>query len=326
MSSRLFGSLVIPFFLASFAHRSFADERTIPVHVKRSVPERLRLANFKAEDDHDVPYDGSRCNGVTIERIDWALTIDPNQPSSLMVFETEATVRRDSDEAVTVPILTIFQAATSGKTEVSNRLSNSASGREWTRKGAILLEGLSAAELTDPKFWKNVTLTCSAMSPLTPVAVPEGVNYKRAETTELQAVATRFERALKSEDRFATLPLYPNMVIVGPELWSKLSKDEEAAAVKSPRMAFIAIDRPTEMRAAYRFKDAERIAMGHALNREFNGVSFRLRAATPNELRAIWTVIGWDLTEPVFVLDSGTRRLFLDLTFGFIEEIPESVQ
>ncbi len=170
----------------------------------------------------------------------------------------------------------------------------------------------------------GAAVAVAADPPAAPVAVPAGVTYKPA-SAEVNAKATGLiEKTLAADatdDQVMTL-FGDKALICGPGLWLDLKADKTLAKLVGGDVTIVVPITPRDgskphnqtMHGKLFQSRADVLAFWHALATKSDLKAVTVRKLTADELKLYWSMISFDITEPVFVAEFGGRRLLLQST------------
>jgi hypothetical protein len=272
-----------------------------------------------------VPLRLTGCDGVfDVVSLETSLELDKKMEGRMLLLylHVDATLKKLAAGPVAPPQLIVEN---DGK-KVTVPFATIIAAQNYEEAGAILHERLTSPELTLSAGWKSVELRCSSASPWRAPVIPPEVTYVRKPDAEVAAAVAKVRAAIASPSGFGTPSLYDEMVIIGPDLYKQLQNEPELATFQSPKI--VTIDPNTKVsRSMLRAKGPEELALFHKVLTRYLGATTprRLRPATSAELSAHWVNIGWDIDEPLLILDTGAHRLVLDVSgggVGMVDEVP----
>lgn len=273
-----------------------------------------------------VPLRLTGCDGLfDVVSLETSLELDKKAQGRMLIIyvHADATLKKLAAGPAAPPELIVEN---DGK-KVTVPFETIVADPHYEEAGAILHERLTSPELTLSAGWKSVELRCSSASPWRAPVIPAEVTYVRKPDAEVAAAVAKIRAAIDSPAGFGTPSLYDESVMmIGPELYKHLQHEPELATFRSPKM--VTIDPQTKVsRSLLRAKGPEELALFHKVLTRYLGATTprRLRPATSAELSAHWMNIGWDIDEPLLVLDTGAHRLVLDTsgdTVLMVDELP----
>jgi hypothetical protein len=141
------------------------------------------------------------------------------------------------------------------------------------------------------------------------VQIPPGVKYKYADATSNQAAQSHILNAFKSGKDPSVLG---NRLIVGPNLWKRIRNVPEVSSIPKGVVNFKIpfndergkLVRVDEREGKLIQSNADRSALYSALSAFTLGKDLHLRKLRPDELSYYWSIISYDIEEPLFALEA----------------------
>jgi cellobiose-specific phosphotransferase system component IIB len=154
------------------------------------------------------------------------------------------------------------------------------------------------------------------------VDVPKGVVYNYCEHELVEKAKSIVERELSEQ---AQNNLTANILFVGPTIWTRFSKVEELAKIKGGKMSLIVDDKILQGKLTQSLHDSQLI--WKQVKKEVQGKEYKIRKASHDELKYYWSVISFDIDEPLLILDTQEHKYILDfspkdLKVLWIDEVP----
>ena len=153
------------------------------------------------------------------------------------------------------------------------------------------------------------------------VDIPNGVVYKYCDPGVYQNTLNKLDVELGETPDYSTIS---SILFIGPILWKRYSKVDSLAAIEAGNVTLIVDGYKKKGKMTQDENDA-RMVWNHLRN-EIKGEEYTLRKATHDELLYYWSIISFDIEEPLIVLETGSRRYILDYTkdlnLVWIEELP----
>lgn len=122
-----------------------------------------------------------------------------------------------------------------------------------------------------------------------------------------------------------TYSLVKEPFILGPVLWDRIFKVDSIEATESIKLN-LHIDEAI-IEARYFQSQEEAKVVWNLIRSEFNGIPMRLRKATAIEISYYWTVISYDIDEPLIIAETPERKYILDfdlktMSLKWLDEMP----
>jgi hypothetical protein len=148
----------------------------------------------------------------------------------------------------------------------------------------------------------------------TPQDIPEGVRYKKT-TAALNQKATASLNKLFTAKTNPTIES-AQVVICGPNLWKAIKPSAPAILTKAKDLIFmVPTDDQVKRLIGMRFRTAdEQAAFWKLLHSKYATAKPGIRKATHDEIGYYWSIIPYDIEEPLLVVVSGKSRLMFDFT------------
>jgi hypothetical protein len=113
------------------------------------------------------------------------------------------------------------------------------------------------------------------------------------------------------------VPLYGDLTICGPYLTESLSRNKTFNALEY-KPIMLTVDDDVLYERGF-LKEECIYAFAHYMRNALNSDGkVLIRNPTADELDWYWTIISWDIEEPVFVLESSSHQFFLDFHEGTV--------
>jgi hypothetical protein len=148
--------------------------------------------------------------------------------------------------------------------------------------------------------------------------IPEGVVYKKATAEANRTAIEKLSQAFLGPGGAAVgEELCDQTLICGPGLWANLRDDAELKKIETGVTTFRvpAGDQMLVMKGKLLQTNDEVATFWQAFARRYErDPSAIIRRPTAEELNLYWAMIPYDITEPVFVIEGRSYRLFVDLS------------
>ncbi|MCF6311580.1 MAG: hypothetical protein L3J39_03930 [Verrucomicrobiales bacterium] len=154
--------------------------------------------------------------------------------------------------------------------------------------------------------------------------IPKGIRYKKAPAEVNKKAEQVIKRAfsLKATDQNILSLFESKTLICGPSLWHELKKDKVLSKLDKGK---VVIQTPVldnngnisrmEKREGKLFQSPDEVlAFWKALSLRTDFTELKIRKLNPKELRIFWTMIPFDITEPLFILESKKHKILTVFT------------
>ncbi len=177
---------------------------------------------------------------------------------------------------------------------------------------------------------KKILLAALMMISATAFAqeIPKGVVYKKASDTINQKAKNLILQELSKK---GTYNLFDSLVIIGPALWDRYSKIKSIAAIKEGNVSlkvssYDAANKKsiTELVAAKLIqRRADYVTLIKQIQKDFNNKELKFRKPNFLDLSYYWSVIFFDIEEPIFIIEANNRKFLIDIDNNKIRWIDE---
>lgn len=142
-----------------------------------------------------------------------------------------------------------------------------------------------------------------------------GIVYKPA-SQERNEKARGYLTALMKDASAAYSATQGQRFMCGPSLWSQLRKDPKAAGIGgAPAIMMIPSGgQVMKMEGRLLQSDEDLLNFWEALFSQVEFSTVSIRKLSENEKDIYWTMIAWDIEEPVFVVEGSMHNLIVDLS------------
>lgn len=148
------------------------------------------------------------------------------------------------------------------------------------------------------------------------MVIPEGIRYKATTDEANQRAKDRLTRFFTAQAKKQdVLSLFETRLICGPALWMELKKDETLSKLKEGVITFH-LPVVSQGKPAFQKMDGklfqtpdELWAFWKVFVKRTDFSDLKIRKLNPMELRIYWAMISFDITEPIFILESGKHKI-----------------
>jgi RNAse (barnase) inhibitor barstar len=154
------------------------------------------------------------------------------------------------------------------------------------------------------------------------IAIPKGIVYNYCDSKTIEKAKQLITDNLSNSGNYEILQ---NLLIVGPELWKRFKDYKKIQLIEKGNVQFHVDDLILEGKMSQDINDSKIIWD------EFkNEVSqdFKIRKANENELKYYWSVISFDIDEPLLIIETKEHNYILnllkkDLKLMWLDEAPK---
>jgi hypothetical protein len=154
-----------------------------------------------------------------------------------------------------------------------------------------------------------VTLSCQIYAQKTEkIDVPKRVVYKYCKPKIYEDTKKVVITELSDQREYL---LVDKILFVGPVLWTRFGKIDEFAKIEGGNMTLLVDNKQLLGKMTQNLDDSKKI--WDKVREEVKGEEFKLRKATYAELDYYWTVISWDIEEPLIIIETSKHRYILNI-------------
>lgn len=156
------------------------------------------------------------------------------------------------------------------------------------------------------------------------ISIPKGVVYKYADAKIIEKAKKLISDNLSENNDYKILQ---NNLIIGPELWKRFEANENIKKIKGGKVEFHVDNLVLNGKMSQDINDSKII-----WNEFKNEVSkeYIIRKANENELKYYWSVISFDIEEPLLIVETKEHNYILnllkkDLKLLWLDEAPKPI-
>jgi hypothetical protein len=154
-----------------------------------------------------------------------------------------------------------------------------------------------------------MTLNCHIYAQkIEKIDVPKRVVYNYCKTKICEEAKEIVMRELSDKFEYT---LVERLLMVGPVLWTRYSKIDEFSKIEGGNMILLVDKKQLSGKMTQNIEDSKKI--WDQVREEVKGEDFKLRKATYAELDYYWTVISWDIEEPLTIIETSKHKFILNL-------------
>jgi hypothetical protein len=156
------------------------------------------------------------------------------------------------------------------------------------------------------------------------IKVPRRVVYKYCEPSLVQKACELVKNELTGAP---TYNLHNSIVFIGPVLWNRYKKIPLLSNIEGGDVSIRFNNEILSAKLTQELTDFKKV--WDYLRTEVAAGNLKLRKATYNELDYYWSVISFDIEEPLLIAETGTHRYILNISpktmkLLWLDEAPES--
>lgn len=140
------------------------------------------------------------------------------------------------------------------------------------------------------------------------IKIPKGVVYNYCNPKILEEAKHKITKDLADSTSYQ---LCGKLLFVGPQLWKRFKNDTILKEIKGGNTTLICDGEKLEAKMSQDVENTKKL--WDALRNEINGQEYNIRKLTEKELVYYWSVISFDIDEPLFVIETDSHRYILNL-------------
>ncbi len=142
------------------------------------------------------------------------------------------------------------------------------------------------------------------------INVPKHVTYNYCKHATVEKAKQKIKACLNNKKEYSVAQ---SMLIIGPNLWTRFKDIKEVNSIEAGKVEFHIDNEVVPGKMSQDIEDTKKI--WDVLREEVNG-SYKIRKANEHELRYYWSVISFDIDEPLLIVETKDHNYILD----FVEE------
>ena len=162
------------------------------------------------------------------------------------------------------------------------------------------------------------------------IEIPKGVNYKYTSDENNDKAKTMLAKQLTAPD----YSINSGMVIIGPRLWLRYKEIPVIRDIEAGNTTFQVpiLDKKGKPKETQLLKGklvqtpADFKVVWNQVVSDFKGANITFRKLTPTELNYYWSIISFDIDEPLLIVEGGKYKLLVnllpkDLKIAWLDEV-----
>lgn len=155
------------------------------------------------------------------------------------------------------------------------------------------------------------------------IIIPKGVTYNYCDAKTIEKAKKLISENLSDETKFT---LIQNVLIVGPQLWNRYKDIKRLNEIEGGNTTFHVDNLEPKGKMTQDIKDAKKV--WDEFRKEVKG-EYNIRKANEEELNYYWSVISFDIDEPLLIVENKEHNYILnilkkDLKLMWLDEAPKS--
>jgi hypothetical protein len=155
------------------------------------------------------------------------------------------------------------------------------------------------------------------------IKIPKGVTYNYCDAKTIEEAKKLISENISDETKFT---LTQNVLIVGPQLWNRYKDIKKLNEIEGGNTTFHVDNLELKGKMTQDIKDAKKV--WEEFRKEVKG-EYKIRKANEEELNYYWSVISFDIDEPLLIVETKEHNYILnilkkDLKLMWLDEAPKS--
>jgi hypothetical protein len=138
------------------------------------------------------------------------------------------------------------------------------------------------------------------------IEIPSGIVYHYCDSLTFENAKSAIKSNLMVTEDYS---LIDEVMFVGPVLWTRFQKIKSLKNIEGGNTTLLVDDKKLSAKLTQDIKDTK-----DEFRKEVAGKKFILRKATPKELHYYWSVISFDIDEPLVILETDQERYILNIS------------
>lgn len=155
------------------------------------------------------------------------------------------------------------------------------------------------------------------------IKIPKGITYKYCEAKTIEEAKKLISENISDETKYT---LSQDILIVGPQLWNRYKDIKRLNEIEGGNATFHVDNLELKGKMTQDIKDAKKV--WDEFRKEVKG-EYKIRKANEEELKYYWSVISFDIEEPLLIVETKEHNYILnilkkDLKLMWLDEAPKS--
>lgn len=140
------------------------------------------------------------------------------------------------------------------------------------------------------------------------ITIPKGIVYRYCDKEIVDKARQMIKTDLADSSAYH---LCGKLMIVGPVLWARFKKLEALAAIQGGNTTFMVDKDKLSGKMTQDVEDTKKV--WSALRKEVNGQDYSIRKLNEKELAYYWSVISFDIDEPLLIVETKEHKYILNI-------------
>lgn len=155
------------------------------------------------------------------------------------------------------------------------------------------------------------------------IIIPKGVTYNYCDAKTIEEAKKLISENISDDSKFT---LTQNILIVGPQLWNRYKNIKRLSEIEGGNTTFHVDNLELKGKMTQDIKDAKKV--WDEFRKEVKG-EYKIRKANEEELKYYWSVISFDIDEPLLIVETKEHNYILnilkeDLKLMWLDEAPKA--
>lgn len=155
------------------------------------------------------------------------------------------------------------------------------------------------------------------------ITIPKGIVYKYCDPKIVEKAKKMITGNLADSTDYS---LSERVLIVGPVLWARFKEIDALNKIEGGNTTFHVDNNELKGKLTQDVNDTKKV--WSALRKEINGQPYIIRKLNEKELQYYWSVISFDIDEPLLVVETKDHKYILnilkdDLKLMWLDEVPK---
>lgn len=157
------------------------------------------------------------------------------------------------------------------------------------------------------------------------IVIPNGVVYNKAS----ESINKKANTIIKSEISNPTYSMFDKLLYCGPNFWKNYKNTLDISGIEAGNIKFQVPQSDgsvIEMDGKLIQSQSDFETIWNQISKDFKKTNYKIRKLTSNELSYYWSIIFFDINEPIYVIENKNNKIILDFYEGkmkiaFIENL-----
>lgn len=144
-------------------------------------------------------------------------------------------------------------------------------------------------------------------------SIPEGIVYKKAS----DAINEQAKNILINELKSPSFSLFDKLLYCGPNFWEHYKNDPKIRSIEKGNIDF-QVPQPNGKTIVKNGKLIQSIddfkIIWNQISKDFYSPNLTIRKLNSTELKYYWSIIFFDIEEPIYIIESNTIFLIIDIS------------